>query len=189
MSAATAHEHAEAHGGHDHHEHHDPFWKKYIFSTDHKVIGLQYGFTSLVFLAFGFFLMMVMRWSIAYPDRAVPLLADWPWFQAWLDDGGKVTGDLYNMFGAMHGTIMVFLGIVPLAFGTFGNYVTPLQIGAPAIGRPASPPAPVPNAGDRSAAQNAHSARRRWVARRRVPPVPEPIGAPAPSRRTPPPPS
>ncbi len=85
MSAATADQHAEAQ---DHHEHHDPFWKKYIFSTDHKVIGLQYGFTALIFLAFGFFLMMVMRWSIAYPDRAVPVLSDWPWFQAWLDDGG-----------------------------------------------------------------------------------------------------
>lgn len=136
MSAATADKHAETHGEHDHHEHYEPFWKKYIFSTDHKVIGLQYGFTSLVFLAFGFFLMMVMRWSIAFPDRAVPLLADWPWFQAWLDDGGKVTGDLYNMFGAMHGTIMVFLGIVPLAFGAFGNYVTPLQIGAPDMAFP-----------------------------------------------------
>jgi heme/copper-type cytochrome/quinol oxidase subunit 1 len=38
---------------------------------------------------------------------------------------------LYNSFGAMHGTIMVFLAIVPLAFGAFGNFVTPLQIGAP----------------------------------------------------------
>lgn len=133
MSAATAEHHTEAHGDHAHSE---PFWKKYIFSTDHKVIGLQYGFTSLVFLAFGFFLMMVMRWSIAYPDRPVPLLADWPWFQAWLDDEGKVTPDLYNMFGAMHGTIMVFLGIVPLAFGAFGNYVTPLQIGAPDMAFP-----------------------------------------------------
>ena len=134
MSAATEEIHDAAHDEHDHHD--EPFWKKYIFSTDHKVIGIQYGFTSLVFLAFGFFLMMVMRWSIAYPDRPVPMLADWPWFQAWLDDGGKVTGDLYNMFGAMHGTIMVFLGVVPLAFGAFGNYVTPLQIGAPDMAFP-----------------------------------------------------
>ncbi len=121
----------EGHGGHD-----EPFWKKYVFSTDHKTIGIQYGFTALLFLAFGFFLMMVMRWSIAYPDRPVPILSDWPWFQAWLDNEGRVTGDLYNMFGAMHGTIMVFLGIVPLAFGAFGNYVTPLQIGAPDMAFP-----------------------------------------------------
>lgn len=134
MSEIAAHSHGEVHDDHDHHE--APFWKQYVFSTDHKVIGIQYGFTSLLFLAFGFFLMMVMRWSIAYPDRAVPVLSDWPWFQAWLDNEGRVTGDLYNMFGAMHGTIMVFLGIVPLAFGAFGNYVTPLQIGAPDMAFP-----------------------------------------------------
>ena len=52
------------------------------------------------------------------------------WKARWLD-GGKVTGDTYNMFGAMHGTIMVFLGIVPLAVGGFGNYILPLQVGAP----------------------------------------------------------
>lgn len=39
--------------------------------------------------------------------------------------------DLYNAFGAMHGTIMVFLGVVPLGFAAFGNYLAPLQIGAP----------------------------------------------------------
>lgn len=140
MSAESAKNHAsgQAHDEHDHgHEHHDPpFWRKYIFSTDHKVIGIQYGFGALLFLAFGFFLMMVMRWSIAYPDRPVPFLADLPWFQSWLDSEGKVTGELYNMFGAMHGTIMIFLGVVPLAFGAFGNYVTPLQIGAPDMAFP-----------------------------------------------------
>jgi len=134
MSEATAEiqEHAL-----DEHDHHDlPFWKKYFFSTDHKIIGIQYGLTALLFLAFGFFLMMVMRWSIAFPDRPVPLLGDLPWFANWLDEDGKVTPELYNMFGAMHGTIMVFLGVVPLAFGAFGNYVTPLQIGAPDMAFP-----------------------------------------------------
>ena len=43
---------------------------------------------------------------------------------------GAISPDLYNSFGAMHGTIMVFLGIVPLAFAAFGNYVVPLMIGA-----------------------------------------------------------
>ena len=123
----------------DHHEHHDdhhhelPFWKKYIFSTDHKVIGIQYAITAMLFLLFGFFLMMVMRWSIAYPGEPLPEWMSWMftdnWKSRWLSDG-KVTGETYNMFGAMHGTIMVFLGVVPLGFAAFGNYVTPLQIGA-----------------------------------------------------------
>ena len=126
--AATADHH-----GHDDHHHSPGFWQKYVFSTDHKTIGIQYGLTAMCFLAFGFYLMMVMRWSIAYPHQPLPEWMSWlfsdNWKARWLQDG-KVTGETYNMFGAMHGTIMVFLGIVPLGFGAFGNYVTPLQIGA-----------------------------------------------------------
>jgi len=124
----------------DHHDHHNPpFWQKYIFSTDHKMIGIQYGITALLFLLFGFFLMMMMRWSIAYPQEPVPSWMSWvftdDWKARWLT-AGKVEGETYNMFGAMHGTIMVFLGVVPLGFGAFGNYVTPLQIGAPDMAFP-----------------------------------------------------
>ena len=49
---------------------------------------------------------------------------------------GVMTPDFYNSFGAMHGTIMVFLGIVPVAFAAFGNFVVPLQIGAPDMAFP-----------------------------------------------------
>ena len=64
-----------AHDDHGHHEHQEPgFWSKYIFSTDHKVIGIQYGFTALCFMQFGFFLMMLMRWQIAHPGVPVPLI-------------------------------------------------------------------------------------------------------------------
>src|SRR5580698_1683173 len=49
---------------------------------------------------------------------------------------GIMSSTLYNSFGAMHGTIMVFLGIVPLAFAAFGNFVVPLQIGAPDMAFP-----------------------------------------------------
>jgi cytochrome c oxidase subunit 1 len=143
MAHAPSADHAHAHA---HDDHHNPgFIRKYIFSTDHKVIGIQYGITALLFMAFGFFLMMIMRWSIAYPDHPMPgwLTAAIP--QGWLDHwapvndatGGRmVDGTLYNMMGAMHGTIMVFLAVVPLGFGAFGNYVTPLQIGAPDMAFP-----------------------------------------------------
>jgi len=135
---------ADEAAAHDHgHAHHEPnFWSKYIFSTDHKVIGIQYGFTALCFLLFGFFLMLLMRWQIAHPAQAVPLfgsLIHWAcgdMAPAVKDQAGNLMGyaispELYNAFGAMHGTIMVFLGIVPLAFAAFGNYVVPLMIGAP----------------------------------------------------------
>src|SRR3954447_19698856 len=122
------------HGAHEAHHEVLGFWRKYVFSVDHKVIGIQYGITGLLFLLFGFSLMMLMRWQLASPNAALPLL-------------GKILGDarmpngtmlpeFYNELGAMHGTIMVFLGVVPLAVGGFGNFVVPLQIGAPDMAFP-----------------------------------------------------
>ena len=129
---------AHAHEAHGHQEHHEPgFWQKYIFSTDHKVIGIQYGLMSLCFMLFGFFLMLLMRWQIAHPGVPVPVFG--PLLEAILGQPaahGAISPDLYNSFGAMHGTIMVFLGVVPLAFAAFGNYVTPLMIGAPDMAFP-----------------------------------------------------
>ena len=137
MGAEVSTAEAEAAHTHDDDHHHElPFWRKYIFSTDHKIIGYQYAITALIFLFIGFYLMMVMRWSIAHPDKELPGVLAFFLNKSWLNAEGLVTGDLYNMFGAMHGTIMVFLGIVPLAFGAFGNFVTPLQIGAPDMAFP-----------------------------------------------------
>jgi cytochrome c oxidase subunit 1 len=111
-----------------------PFWKKYIFSQDHKVIGIQYGFTALFFLLFGFSLMLMMRWQLAFPGKPLPLIG------AFLGQanapGGIMLPEFYNQLGAMHGTIMVFLAVVPLVVGAFGNYVVPLQIGAPDMAFP-----------------------------------------------------
>ena len=119
---------------HEHHEHELPFWQKYIFSTDHKVIGIQYVVTGLVFLMFGFCLMMLMRWQLAYPDQPIPLIGGL--FGDARAPGGIMLPDFYNELGAMHGTIMVFLGVVPLAVGGFGNLILPLQIGAPDMAFP-----------------------------------------------------
>ena len=118
-----------AHGAHEAHHEELGFWRKYVFSTDHKVIGIQYGVTGLVFLFFGFSLMMLMRWQLAYPGAALPLIGNL--FGEARMPGGVMLPEFYNELGAMHGTIMVFLGVVPLAVGGFGNFVLPLQIGAP----------------------------------------------------------
>ena len=119
--------------GHDHHEELG-FWRKYVFSVDHKVIGIQYAVTGLLFLLFGFCLMMLMRWQLAYPGQPLPILGGL--FGEGRMPGGIMTPDFYNQLGAMHGTIMVFLGVVPLAVGGFGNFVVPLQIGAPDMAFP-----------------------------------------------------
>lgn len=140
MQATT---HAEAHhGAHDAHHHEPGFLQKYIFSTDHKVIGIQYGLTAMTFLLFGFCLMLCMRWQIAHPGQPIPLVGKLLAGLLKFSDGspmavgGVMSPDVYNIFGAMHGNIMVFLAIVPLAFGAFGNYVVPLQIGAPDMAFP-----------------------------------------------------
>src|SRR5580658_5297491 len=140
-TAIHSHDPHEPHG-HGHEEHHElGFWRKWVFSTDHKMIGIQYGVTGLLFLLFGFCLMMVMRWQLAYgwgPNpKPLPVIGSLlariiP--QNGMNSGGvpgMMTPDFYNSLGAMHGTIMVFLGIVPVAFAAFGNFVVPLQIGAP----------------------------------------------------------
>ena len=125
-----------AHGEHGHSQAHaEPsFIRKYVFSLDHKVIGVQYTVTSLVFLMFGFFLMALMRWQLAYPGQPIPFVGNMLGMAN--APGGIMLPEFYNQLGAMHGTIMVFLGVVPLAVGGFGNYVMPLQIGAPDMAFP-----------------------------------------------------
>jgi cytochrome c oxidase subunit I len=134
-SGTAAHEHAHGHAHAHEHEHHElGFWQAYVFSQDHKVIGIQYAVTGLLFLLFGFTLMMIMRWSMAYPVRPIPLIG--ALLGASRVASGIMLPEFYNQLGAMHGTIMVFLGVVPLAVGGFGNFVMPLQIGAPDMAFP-----------------------------------------------------
>src|SRR5437660_1556823 len=105
-----------------------------IYSTDHKVIGLQYAITSFVFLLLGFLLILMVRWQLAYPTDPLPLVG------SWLGDAnapaGHILPEFYTQLTAMHGTIMIFLGVVPLAVGAFGNYLVPLMIGAPDMAFP-----------------------------------------------------
>ena len=109
--SGTAHSHA-ASGGHGHGaghgDQHLGFLRTWVFSVDHKVIGMQYAVTGLLFLLFGFCLMMLMRYQLAYPGQ--PLA----WLGSILGDsrmpGGVMLPEFYNELGAMHGTIMVFLG-------------------------------------------------------------------------------
>src|SRR4029079_17699507 len=104
--------------GHAEHGHDLGFWRTYVFSTDHKTIGIQYAVSALFFLLFGFCLMMLMRWQLASPGQPLPLIGTW--FGEARMPGCVMTPDFYNELGAMHGTIMVFLGVVPLGVGGFG---------------------------------------------------------------------
>src|SRR5215468_8812755 len=114
MDATTHSQETHHHDEHEHgHEHHElGFWRKYVFSTDHKVIGIQYGISGLIFLFLGFSLMMLMRWQLAFPGTRLPVVGTI--LENVLGPGamanGVMTPEFYNSLGAMHGTIMIFLG-------------------------------------------------------------------------------
>ena len=109
------------------------FVRKYIFSTDHKIIGIQFLIMSLIFLLMGGVLAMVMRWQLGYPQRPMPMGGVLPETMA---PGGVVLPEFYNSLVTMHGTFMVFFAIMPLLVGVFGNYLIPLKIGAPDMACP-----------------------------------------------------
>lgn len=94
---------------------HPDKWKWYdyfTFNVDHKVIGIQYLVTSFLFYLVGGFMAVMLRTELATPDSDF------------------LSPELYNAFLTNHGTIMIFLWIVPAAIGGFGNYLIPLMIGA-----------------------------------------------------------
>jgi cytochrome c oxidase subunit I len=108
-------------------EHHTPFIRKYIFSEDHKVIGIQFLFMSLMFMIVGGLLALMVRWQLGFPDKAMPLGTLFP---ENLMPEGHMGPELYNMLFTMHGSVMIFLVIIPILSGAFGNYLIPLMIGA-----------------------------------------------------------
>ena len=108
-------------------EHSTPFIRKYIFSEDHKVIGIQFLFMSLLFMIVGGILALMVRWQLGYPDRSMPLGTLFP--ESVMPEG-HIGPEFYNMLFTMHGSVMIFLVIIPNLAGAFGNFLIPLMIGA-----------------------------------------------------------
>ena len=69
-TAKDTHSHA-AHGEHHHHE--PGFWSKYVFSTDHKIIGIQFLFSTLLWFLVGGLLALGIRWQLAWPWEEMPV--------------------------------------------------------------------------------------------------------------------
>ena len=128
MTAATA----QASHGHAHHEE-LPFIRKYVFSSDHKIIAIQFMFLSLAFMLLGGLLAMAVRWQLGFPGQPLP-------FGRLLGEGvapdGVIEPKFYLGLVTMHATYMIFFAIMPLLVGTFANYLIPLKIGAPDMAFP-----------------------------------------------------
>ena len=99
---------------HAHHDEPKGFWSKYVFSQDHKIIGIQFLFSTLIWGLVGGSLAMVVRYKLAWPHATTP----------------EVTNDFYNIAFTMHASVMIFLVIIPVLVGAFGNFLIPLMIGA-----------------------------------------------------------
>jgi cytochrome c oxidase subunit 1 len=110
---------------HAHGHHHVPFIRKYVFSTDHKMIGVQFLITTLLMLFVGGALALGVRWQLAWPWTDMPIFG-----RLFAGEGGQVSPEFYTMLFTMHATVMIFLVIIPILAGAFGNFLIPLMIGA-----------------------------------------------------------
>ncbi|HEV2118211.1 MAG TPA: cbb3-type cytochrome c oxidase subunit I, partial [Terriglobales bacterium] len=99
------------------------FIRKYIFSLDHKVIGIQYYFLALSAVCVGMILSLAMRIHMVWPDASIPFF-------------GAIKPEQYLTLMTMHGTIMVFFVLTTAPQSGFGNYFLPIQIGAPDMAFP-----------------------------------------------------
>ena len=114
---------------------HEPrgFWSRYVFSLDHRVIGLQYLFTAMAMALVGGALALLVRVQLAWPGHEYGFVSK-------LLPGGFEEGvmkpEFYAALFTMHGTIMIFFVLSAALIGGFGNYLIPLQVGAPDMAFP-----------------------------------------------------
>ena len=124
MSSTTigSHGHEATHG----HSSTSEFISTYVFSRDHKIIGLQFLFSTLLWFFIGGLLALGIRWQLAYPWSNVPVLGS----MLFKTEGGQMSPEFYTVLFTMHATVMIFFVIIPILAGAFGNYLIPLMIGA-----------------------------------------------------------
>jgi len=113
MATAT-----EVHGAHAPGHHVEESWvRHYLFSTDHKIIAMQYMFSGIFMAVIAGFFAYAFRMQIAFPNADVPFF-------------GLVSPGVYNALITNHGAIMIFWFAMPVLLAAFGNYLIPLMLGA-----------------------------------------------------------
>src|SRR5688572_31220438 len=117
MSAVSLPVHGhEAHGGHpvgSQAMSAGEFVRTYVFSKDHKIIGLQFLFSTLLWFLVGGLLALGVRWQLAYPWSDMPILGR----LLAPEMGGQIAPETYTMLFTMHATVMIFLVIIPILAG------------------------------------------------------------------------
>lgn len=120
---------AVTHGHTEEHEHHEPsFWRKYIFTEDHKGISKQFLVTGIFWAVIGITLSVLFRIQLGFPEADLTWLK--PILGGWITDTGKLDPEFFLALVTMHGTIMVFFVLTAGLSGTFSNFLIPLQVGA-----------------------------------------------------------
>ena len=103
------------------------FLSRYVFSLDHRVIGLQYLMTAMGMALVGGLLALLVRIQIAWPSHEFRAVSR---FLPQGFDEGIMKPEFYAALFTMHGTIMIFFVLSAALIGGFGNYLIPLQVGA-----------------------------------------------------------
>src|ERR1700676_721451 len=83
------------------------FVRKYVFSEDHKIIGIQFLFTSIIFLGIRRMLALLVRIQLSWPHAEIPIIRDF-----FVESGGRITEQAYNMFFSIHASVMIFFVII-----------------------------------------------------------------------------
>src|SRR6516162_4687669 len=109
---------APAHAPHAGHAEHEKLslFHKYLWSTDHKVIAMQYMLTGMALGVIAAFMAYVFRMQLAFPGMHVPGF-------------GVVSPGAYNSLVTNHGSIMIFWVAMPVLLAGFGNFLIPLMVG------------------------------------------------------------
>src|SRR5436189_468101 len=102
------------------------FINTYVFSRDHKIIGLQFLFSTLLWFLVGGLLALGIRWQLAWPWSNMPVIGP----MLFSAEGGQISPEFYTTLFTMHATVMIFFVIIPILAGAFGNFLIPLMIGA-----------------------------------------------------------
>src|SRR4249920_2406698 len=102
------------------------FINTYVFSRDHKIIGSQFLFSTLLWFLVGGLLALGIRWQLAWPWSNMPVIGP----MLFSGEGCQISPEFYTTLFTMHATVMIFFVIIPILAGAFGNYLIPLMIGA-----------------------------------------------------------